>query len=125
VDHGYVELDLVVLAAMTDQLQNAQAERRKRENKAKFWIQNSLDDLIFSKIIGVVPMTNQAYNAITTKSMDTMNLNVGRSRLINTQAEHMSQFMKETPLVGCFFPVTRLKNNTRICGCWTVDATII
>jgi len=32
----------------------AQAEQRKRENKAKFWIQNSVDDSIFSKITGVV-----------------------------------------------------------------------
>jgi hypothetical protein len=70
-------------------------------------------------------MTNQAYNVITAKSMDTMNLNVGRSRKINTQAEHMSQIMKETPLVGCFIPVTKLKNNNRISSCWTVDATII
>jgi hypothetical protein len=71
------------------------------------------------------PMNNQAYNSITSKCMDTMNLNAGRSRQINTQAEHMSQIMKETPMVGCFFPVTTLKNNTRISSCWTMDTTII
>jgi hypothetical protein len=54
VDHGYVEPNLAFLAAMTDHQRNAQAEQRKRENKAMFWIQNSVDDSIFSKITGVV-----------------------------------------------------------------------
>ena len=52
VDHGYVELDLVELSAMTNQQKIAQATQRNRENKAKFWIQNSVDDSIFSKITG-------------------------------------------------------------------------
>ena len=69
-------------------------------------------------------MTKQAYNAITAKIMGTMNLNEGRSKQINTQAKHMSQIMKETPQMGCFSHVTKLKNNTRTSGCWTVDATI-
>ena len=34
-------------------------------------------------------MRNQAFDAITTKSMGTMNLNAGRSKQINSQAEHM------------------------------------
>jgi hypothetical protein len=36
-------------------------------------------------------MRNQAYNAITAKSMGTMNLNAGRSKQISSQAEHMCQ----------------------------------
>jgi phosphate-selective porin len=70
-------------------------------------------------------MTNQAYNAIIEKSMGTMNLNAGRSKQINSQAEHMSQIIRETPQEVCFSHATRLKNNLKIYGCWTVDAAII
>jgi hypothetical protein len=56
--------------------------------------------------------------------MDTMNLNVGRSKHIITQGENLSQIMKETPMMGYFSHVRKLKNNTRTYGCWTVDATI-
>jgi hypothetical protein len=69
-------------------------------------------------------MTNQAYNAITAKSMGTMNLNAGRSKQISSQAEHMSQIIQEKPQKVCFSHATRLKNNLKISGCWTVDATI-
>ena len=51
-DHGYVEPDPTDLSAMTNQQKIAQATQRNRENKAKFWIQNSVDDSIFSKISG-------------------------------------------------------------------------
>jgi hypothetical protein len=69
-------------------------------------------------------MTNQAYNAITVRSLGTMNLNARRSKQIISQAEHMSQIMKEKPQMVCFSHATRLKNNIKISGCWTVDATI-
>jgi hypothetical protein len=52
VNHGYVEPDPADLSAMTNQQKIAQATQRNRENKAKFWIQNFVDDSIFSKIIG-------------------------------------------------------------------------
>ena len=52
VDHGYVELDPADLSAVTNQQRIAQETLRNRENKAKFWIQNSVDDSIFSKITG-------------------------------------------------------------------------
>ena len=52
VDLGYVEADPADLAAMSNTQINAQATQRNRENKAKFWIQNSVDDSIFSKITG-------------------------------------------------------------------------
>jgi len=54
VDLGYVEPYLADLATMTNQQRNALATQRNRENKAKFWIQNSMDDSIFSKITGDV-----------------------------------------------------------------------
>jgi hypothetical protein len=51
-DHGYVEPDLADLSAMTNQQKIAQVTQRNKENKAKFWIQNYVDDSIFSKITG-------------------------------------------------------------------------
>jgi hypothetical protein len=51
-DVGYVEPDPADLAAMSNPHRNAQTTQRNIENKAKFWIQNSVDDSIFSKIIG-------------------------------------------------------------------------
>ena len=69
-------------------------------------------------------MTNQAFNATTAKSMGTMNLNVGRSKKISSQAEYMCQIIQERPQEVCFSHVTRLKNNIKISGCWIVDATI-
>ena len=69
-------------------------------------------------------MRNQAYNAITAKSMGTMNLNVGRSKQISSQAKHMCQITWEKTQEVRFFRSTRLNNNLKISGCWTVDATI-
>jgi hypothetical protein len=69
-------------------------------------------------------MTNQAYNDITAKSMGTMNLNAGRSKHTISQAENMCQIIREKPQEVCFSHATRLKNNLKISGCWTVDATI-
>jgi len=54
VDIGYVERDPVDLVVMNNEERVVQEEQRKRENKAKLWIQNSLDDSILSKIPGVV-----------------------------------------------------------------------
>jgi hypothetical protein len=69
-------------------------------------------------------MTKQAYNAITAKSMGTMNLNVGRSKHISSQAEHMCKITREKTQEVCFFRVTTLNINLKISGCWTVDASI-
>jgi hypothetical protein len=69
-------------------------------------------------------MTNLAYNAITAKSMGTMNLNAGRSKKIISQAEHMCQIIQEKPQEVCFSHAANLTNNLKIFGCWTVDATI-
>jgi hypothetical protein len=51
-------------------------------------------------------MTKQAYNAITAKSMGAMNLNVGRSKQISSQAEHMCQITRERPQEVCFLRAT-------------------
>jgi hypothetical protein len=52
VDLGYVEPDLATLSAMTNPQRITHETLRKKENKAKFWIQNFVDDSIFSKITG-------------------------------------------------------------------------
>jgi hypothetical protein len=54
VDLGYMEPDPTDLVVMTNQQRVSQATQRNRENKAKFWIQNLVDDSIFSKITGDV-----------------------------------------------------------------------
>jgi hypothetical protein len=53
VELGYVEQNLAYLVAMTNQHRTTQETQRNRENKEKFWIQNSVDDSIFSKIVGI------------------------------------------------------------------------
>jgi hypothetical protein len=47
-----VEPDPTVLIAMTNAQRIAQETLRTKENKVKFWIHNSVDDSIFSKITG-------------------------------------------------------------------------
>jgi hypothetical protein len=69
-------------------------------------------------------MTKKSYNAITEKSMGTMNLNAGRRKHISSQAEHMCQITREKTQEVCFFRATKLNNNLKISGYWTVDATI-
>jgi hypothetical protein len=73
---------------------------------------------------GEEQMKNQAYNAITAKSMGTMNLNAGRSKHIISQAEHMCEIIQEKPQKVCFSHAKRLKNNLKISGCWTMDVEI-
>ena len=63
VDLGYVEPDPIDLSAMTNQQRIAQATQRNKENKAKLWIQNLVDDSIFSKITGVVT-SKQAWDIL-------------------------------------------------------------
>jgi hypothetical protein len=64
-DLGYVEPDLAALTAMTNDQRIAQETLRTKENKAKFWIQNSVDDSIFSKITGV-GTSKQAWDILKT-----------------------------------------------------------
>jgi hypothetical protein len=69
-------------------------------------------------------MRNQAYNAISAKSMGTMNMSPGRSKQMSSQAEHMCQITREKTQEVCFFRVTTLNINLKISCCWTVDAAI-
>jgi hypothetical protein len=78
-----------------------------------------------NEVEGEYQMRNQAYNAITGKSMGTINLNARRSKNINSEEEHMCQITWEKTQEVCFFRATRLNKNLKISGCWTMDATII
>ena len=69
-------------------------------------------------------MTNPAFNVFIAKSMATMNLNAGRSRQISSQVEHMCQITPEKTQEVCFSHATKLNNNLKIFGCWTVAAAI-
>jgi hypothetical protein len=73
-------------------------DNNNRINTSKH-IDNKIRIRVFSlkEVEGEDQMRNQAYNAITAKSMGTMNLNAGRSKQINSQAEHMCQITREKP----------------------------
>jgi hypothetical protein len=83
-------------------------------------IQTRIRISILKEAEGGDQMKKQAYNTTTSKSIGTM----GRRKKITTQAEHMSQIMKEKPQMVCFSHATRLKNNTKTFGCWTMDVAI-
>jgi len=52
VENGFTEAPLIDLNSMKNAYRNYLVELRKKENKARYWIQNSVDDTIFSKING-------------------------------------------------------------------------
>jgi hypothetical protein len=72
----------------------------KRENKAKFWIQNSMDNSIFSKITGVVTskqfwdilqITYQGNNMVKTIKLHTLRMNFETLKM--TESGNVDQFM--------------------------------
>jgi hypothetical protein len=100
VDLGYVEPDPTDLAAMTNQQRTAQATQRNKENKEKLWIQNSVDDSIFSKITGVVT-SKQAWDILKSayqgndrvKTVKLQTLRMHFETLKMTESENIDQFM--------------------------------
>jgi hypothetical protein len=100
VDLGYVEPDPPDLSTMTNQQRTSQATQRNRENKAKFWIQNSVDDSIFSKIIGastskqacdILKSAYQGNDRVKTFKLQTLRMQFETLRM--TESENMDQFM--------------------------------
>jgi hypothetical protein len=100
VDNGYVEPDLANLSSMTNQQKIAQETQRNRENKAKFWIQNSVDDSIFSKITGVstskqawdiLKSSYQGNDRVKTVKLQTLKMQFKTLRM--TESENVDQFM--------------------------------
>jgi hypothetical protein len=123
VDLGYVELDLTDLATMTNQQRIAQATQRNRENKAKFWIQNSVDDLIFLKIIGA-STSKQAWDILKSayqgndrvKMVKLQTLRTQFETLRMTDSENVDQFM--TRVMG-------IVNQIRLIGESITDQRIV
>jgi hypothetical protein len=95
-----VELDLAALSAMTNPQRIAQAMQRNRENKDKFWIQNSVDDSIFSKITGA-STSKQAWDILKSfyqgndrvKIVKLQTLRMQFETLRITESENVDQFM--------------------------------
>jgi hypothetical protein len=105
VDLGYVEPDPAALSAMNNPQRIAQATLRAKENKAKFWIQNSMDDLIFSKIIGdgtskqawnILKSSYQGNDRVKTIKLQTLRMQFETLRM--TKSENVDWFM--TRLMG-------------------------
>jgi hypothetical protein len=100
VDLGYVEPDPSALTAMTNVKRIAQATLRTKENKAKFWIQNSVDDSIFLKITGA-GTSIQAWDILKTsyqgndrvKTVKLQSLWTQFETLRMTESETVDQFM--------------------------------
>jgi hypothetical protein len=100
VDLGYVEPDLAALSAMKNPQRIAQATQRNEENKAKFWIQNSVDDSIFSKITGA-STSKQAWDILKSsyqgndrvKKVKLQTLRTQFETLRMTESENVDQFM--------------------------------
>jgi hypothetical protein len=100
VDLGYVEPDPAVLSAMTNAQKIAHATQRNKENKAKFWIKNSVDDLIFSKITGagtskqawdILKYSYQGNDRVKTVKLQTLMTQFETLRM--TESENVDQFM--------------------------------
>jgi hypothetical protein len=74
--------------------------KRKKENKAKYWIQNSVDDSIFSKITGA-STTKQAWDILKSayqgndkvKTVKLQTLRTQFETLKMTELENVDQFM--------------------------------
>jgi hypothetical protein len=100
VDLVYMEPDPTDLASMTNQQRTSQETQRKRENKEKLWIQNSVDDLIFPKITGVVTSkqawdilksTYQGNDRVKTFKLQTFRTHFETLKM--TESENIDQFM--------------------------------
>jgi hypothetical protein len=88
VDLGYVEPDPTYLSAMTNQ------QQRNRENKAKFWIQNFVDDSIFSKITGagtskqtwdILKLAYQGNDRVKTVKLQTLRMKLETLRMTESE----------------------------------------
>jgi hypothetical protein len=123
VDLRYVEPDPAALSAMTNPQRIAQATLRKKENKAKFWIQNSVDDSIFSKISGI-GTSKQAWDILKSsyqgndrvKTIKLQTLRTQFETLRMTESENVDQFM--TIVMG-------IVNQIRLTGETIIDQRIV
>jgi hypothetical protein len=73
-EEGAIKITLIPLEAIDNNIQITISKVTEINNKINIRISS------LKEAEGEDQMTNQAYNAITAKSMGTMNLNAGRSR---------------------------------------------
>jgi hypothetical protein len=123
VDLGYVELDPTALSTMTNPQRIAQETQRNKENKAKFWIQNSVDDSIFSKITGagtskqawdILKYSYQQNDRVKTVKLHTLRTQFETLRMI--ESENVDQFI--TIVMG-------IVNQIRLTGETITDQRIV
>jgi hypothetical protein len=117
-EEGVIKITLIPVEVTDNNIRIKISKVKDNNNKINIRISS------LKEAEGEDQMRNQAYNAITAKSMGTMNLNAGRSKQISSRAEHMCQIIRETLQEVCFSHATKLNNNLNISGCWTMDAAI-
>jgi hypothetical protein len=123
VDLGYVEPDPAALTAMTNAQRIAQATLRTKENKAKFWIQNSVDDSIFSKITGA-GTSKQAWDILKTSYQGNDRVKTVKLQSLWTQFETLK--MTESETVDQFMTrVMGIVNQIRLIGETITDQRIV
>lgn len=85
---------------MNNAQRNAAAEQRKKENREKCWIQNSVDDSIFSKITGATT-SKEAWDILKSAYEGTDKVKIVKLQTLRTQfetlrmsnSENIDQFM--------------------------------
>ena len=117
-EEGEINITLIPLEVTDNNIQIRISKVKEINNKINIKISS------LKEVEGEDQMKNPTYNAITAKSMGTMNLNDGRSKQIISQANLMCQIIWEKPQEVCFSHGTSLMNNPKIYGCWIVDAAI-
>jgi hypothetical protein len=123
VDLEYVEPVPTDLAAMTKQQRIAQETQRNRENKAKFGIQNFVDDSIFSKITGA-STSKQAWDIL--KSAYQGNDRVKTIKLYTLRKQFETLRMTESESVDQFMTrVMGIVNQIRLTGEAITDQRIV
>jgi hypothetical protein len=122
-DHGYVEPDLADLSAMTNRQKIAQATQRNRENKTNFWIQNFVDDSIFSKITGV-GTSKQSWDILKSAYQGNDRVKIVKLQTLRKQFETLR--MTESESVDQFMTrVMGIVNQIRLTGEAITDQRIV
>ena len=88
-EEGAIKVTLTPVEVIDNNIQIKISKVKDNNNKINIRISS------LKEAEGEDQMRNQAYNAITAKSMATVNLNAGRSKQIISQAEHMCQITQE------------------------------
>jgi hypothetical protein len=88
-EEGAITVTLILVEAIDNSLRIKISKVKDISNK------NNIRISSLKEAEGEDQMTKQAYNAITAKSMGTMNLNAGRSKQIRSWAEHMCQITRD------------------------------